>query len=127
MPTGSFPLPRLFASFRLPKNRASTQSRAVTVFSGRSPLTSVGSSKKVWRGGEGGNQARLVTSRSFHMKRHTQESKSQFIPLNKLKSSSRNTRKTPHSKTHINALADSIEAHGQIQNLVVATEVDAEG
>lgn len=61
------------------------------------------------------------------MKRHTQESKSQFIPLSKLKSSPRNARKTPHTKAHINALADSIEAHGQIQNLVAGTELDTDG
>ena len=33
----------------------------------------------------------------------------------------------PHTKAHIEALADSIEAHGQIHNLVVETEMDDEG
>ena len=58
------------------------------------------------------------------MKSRTQDASSQFISLNKLKKSPKNVRKTPHGKGHIEALADSIAAHGQIQNLVVETEVD---
>jgi ParB family chromosome partitioning protein len=42
-----------------------------------------------------------------------------FIPLNKLKKSPRNARKTPHSQDHIEALAASIAAKGILQNLVV--------
>jgi len=58
-------------------------------------------------------------------RKHTPESK--FIPLNQLKKSPRNVRQTPHEKAHIEALADSIEVHGQIQNLLVETEVDDGG
>ncbi len=56
-----------------------------------------------------------------------QDPHTQFIPLNMLKQSPRNVRQTPHGKAHIEALADSIHAHGQIQNLVVETEVGEDG
>jgi ParB family chromosome partitioning protein len=46
-----------------------------------------------------------------------------FIPLDKLKKSPRNARKTPHSEAHIAALAASIAAKGMLQNLVVEPEV----
>lgn len=49
------------------------------------------------------------------------------VPLNKLKKSSRNARKTPHSEAHIEALAASIAAKGMLQNLVVEPETDAGG
>lgn len=35
-----------------------------------------------------------------------------FVPLNKLKKSPRNARKTPHSEAHIEALSASIAAKG---------------
>ena len=50
-----------------------------------------------------------------------------FIPLNKLKKSDRNARKTPHSEASIEAKAASIHAKGILQNLVVAPELDADG
>lgn len=50
-----------------------------------------------------------------------------FIPLNKLKPSPRNARKTPHSAAHIEALAASIAVKGILQNLVVEPEMDEEG
>ncbi|KAJ32805.1 plasmid stablization protein ParB, partial [Agrobacterium tumefaciens] len=50
-----------------------------------------------------------------------------FIPLNKLKKSPRNARKTPHSQEHIEALAASIAAKGILQNLVVEPEVNEAG
>jgi len=51
-----------------------------------------------------------------------------FVPLNKLKKSPRNARKTPHSQADIEALAASIEAKGMLQNLVVEPELkDGEG
>lgn len=50
-----------------------------------------------------------------------------FIPLDKLKKSPRNARKTPHSEAHIEALAASIAAKGMLQNLVVESEVDTDG
>lgn len=50
-----------------------------------------------------------------------------LIPLNKLKKSPRNARKTPHSKAEIEALAASIHAKGMLQNLVVEPELDAGG
>lgn len=50
-----------------------------------------------------------------------------FIPLNKLKKSPRNARKTPHSKAIIEAYAASISAKGILQNLVVEPELDGEG
>jgi ParB family transcriptional regulator, chromosome partitioning protein len=61
------------------------------------------------------------------MKSVPQNTSSQFIALSKLKKSPNNVRQTPHTNTHIEALADSIAAHGQIQNLVVETETDAKG
>jgi ParB family chromosome partitioning protein len=50
-----------------------------------------------------------------------------FIPLNKLKKSPRNARKTPHSKAEINALAASIAANGILQNPVVEPELTDSG
>jgi ParB family chromosome partitioning protein len=50
-----------------------------------------------------------------------------FVPLNKLKKSPRNARKTPHSEAHIEALAASIAVKGMLQNLVVEPEQDAAG
>ena len=50
-----------------------------------------------------------------------------FIPLNKLKKSPKNARKTPHSEAAIEAKAASIAAKGILQNLVVEPELDAEG
>ena len=50
-----------------------------------------------------------------------------LIPLNKLKKSPKNARKTPHSKPEIEALAASIHAKGMLQNLVVEPELDDGG
>ena len=50
-----------------------------------------------------------------------------FIPLNKLKKSPKNARKTPHSEASIEAYAASIAAKGILQNLVVEPELDTEG
>ncbi|MEY9441702.1 ParB/RepB/Spo0J family partition protein [Bradyrhizobium elkanii] len=49
------------------------------------------------------------------------------VPLNKLKKSPRNARKTPHSDAAIEALAASIAVKGVLQNLVVEPEFDGEG
>ncbi len=50
-----------------------------------------------------------------------------FIPLNRLKKSPRNARKTPHTEAEIEAYAASIAAKGMFQNLVVEPEQDADG
>ena len=50
-----------------------------------------------------------------------------FIPLNKLKKSPKNARKTPHSEASIEAYAASIAAKGILQNLVVEPERDSDG
>lgn len=50
-----------------------------------------------------------------------------FIPLNKLKKSPKNARKTPHSEASIEAKAASIAAKGILQNLVIEPEYDGEG
>lgn len=50
-----------------------------------------------------------------------------FIPLDKLKKSPRNARKTPRSEPSIEALAASIAAKGMLHNLVVEPELDAAG
>ncbi len=50
-----------------------------------------------------------------------------FVPLNKLKKSPRNARKTPHSEAHVEALAASISVKGMLQNLVVEPELDVDG
>ena len=50
-----------------------------------------------------------------------------FIPLNKLKKSPKNARKTPHSEASIDAYAASIAAKGILQNLVVEPELDTDG
>jgi len=50
-----------------------------------------------------------------------------FIPLNKLKKSPKNARKTPHSEASIEAYAASIAAKGILQNLVVEPELEADG
>jgi ParB family chromosome partitioning protein len=50
-----------------------------------------------------------------------------FIPLNKLKKSAKNARKTPHSEASIEAYAASIAAKGILQNLVVEPELGTNG
>jgi ParB family transcriptional regulator, chromosome partitioning protein len=50
-----------------------------------------------------------------------------FIPLNKLKKSPKNARKTPHGEAAIEAYAASIAAKGILQNLVVEPELDGDG
>lgn len=50
-----------------------------------------------------------------------------FIPLNKLKKSPKNARKTPHSEASIEAYAASIGAKGILQNLVVEPELETDG
>jgi len=50
-----------------------------------------------------------------------------FIPLNKLKKSPKNARKTPHSDASIEAYAASVAAKGILQNLVVEPELDGDG
>lgn len=50
-----------------------------------------------------------------------------LIPLNKLKKSPNNARKTPHSEAAIEGYAASIAAKGILQNLVVEPELDEEG
>jgi ParB family chromosome partitioning protein len=50
-----------------------------------------------------------------------------LIPLNKLKKSPRNARKTPHSEETVETYAASIAAKGILQNLVVEPELNAEG
>ena len=50
-----------------------------------------------------------------------------LIPLNKLKKSPDNVRKTAHAKADIEALAASIHAKGMLQNLVVEPEFDETG
>jgi len=50
-----------------------------------------------------------------------------LIPLNKLKKSPHNARRTPHGEAAIMALAASIAHKGLLQNLVVQPEVKADG
>ena len=57
----------------------------------------------------------------------TQSGTEIFIPLNKLKKSPNNARKTPHSEASIEVYAASIAAKGILQNLVVEPELDADG
>ncbi|MGM4929642.1 ParB/RepB/Spo0J family partition protein [Tardiphaga sp. 619_E2_N8_5] len=57
----------------------------------------------------------------------TQSGTEIFIPLNKLKKSPNNARKTPHSEASIEAYAASIAAKGILQNLVVEPELDGDG
>jgi ParB family transcriptional regulator, chromosome partitioning protein len=61
------------------------------------------------------------------MKHSNQSLHIQSISLDKLKKSDENVRKVPHTQADIQALANSIDAHGQIQNLVVKTEKDEQG
>lgn len=61
------------------------------------------------------------------MKRSNQQLHIQSISLDKLKKSDENVRKVPHTPADIKALANSIDAHGQFQNLVVKTEQDEQG
>lgn len=50
-----------------------------------------------------------------------------FVPLNMLKKSPRNVRKTGHTAVEIEGLAANIAANGILQNLVVEPERDGEG
>jgi ParB family chromosome partitioning protein len=49
------------------------------------------------------------------------------VPLNKLKASPRNARRTPHAPTDVEALAASIAVKGVLQAPVVEPETDADG
>lgn len=49
------------------------------------------------------------------------------VPLNRLKKSPRNARRTPHAEAHIEALAASISVKGVLQAPVVEPETDTEG
>lgn len=62
-----------------------------------------------------------------HVETVPESGKETFVPLNKLKKSPKNARKTPHSEAAIEAYAASIAAKGILQNLVVEPEVDGEG
>src|SRR6266571_6304941 len=62
-----------------------------------------------------------------HVETVVQSRTESFIPLNKLKKSPKNARKTPHSEAIIEAYAASIAAKGILQNLVVEPELDGEG
>jgi type IV secretory pathway VirB10-like protein len=62
-----------------------------------------------------------------HVEIVTQSGAESFIPLNKLKKSPKNARKTPHGEATIEALAASIAAKGMLQNLVVEPEHDGDG
>ncbi|MEK9282684.1 ParB/RepB/Spo0J family partition protein [Bradyrhizobium sp. ISRA442] len=57
----------------------------------------------------------------------TESGTERFIPLNKLKKSPNNARKTPHSEAAIESYAASIAAKGILQNLVVEPELDGGG
>jgi ParB-like chromosome segregation protein Spo0J len=62
-----------------------------------------------------------------HVETVVESGTERFIPLNKLKKSPKNARKTPHSEVSIEAYAASIAAKGILQNLVVEPELDADG
>ena len=62
-----------------------------------------------------------------HVEIVTESGTESFIPLNKLKKSPNNARKTPHSEASIEAYAASIAAKGILQNLVVEPELDGDG
>jgi ParB/RepB/Spo0J family partition protein len=62
-----------------------------------------------------------------HAETIVESGKEIFIPLNKLKKSPKNARKTPHSEAAIEAYAASIAAKGILQNLVVEPELDGDG
>jgi ParB family chromosome partitioning protein len=51
----------------------------------------------------------------------------QFIPLNRLKKSPHNARKSPHPAEAIEALAASISVHVMLQSPVVEPEQDEDG
>src|SRR5258705_13715213 len=62
-----------------------------------------------------------------HVETVVESGTERFIPLNKLKKSAKNARKTPHSEASIEAYAASIAAKGILQNLVVEPELDTDG
>jgi ParB family chromosome partitioning protein len=62
-----------------------------------------------------------------HIETVVESGTERFIPLNKLKKSPKNARKTPHSEGSIEAYAASIGAKGILQNLVVEPELDGDG
>ncbi len=62
-----------------------------------------------------------------HVETIVESGTERFIPLNKLKKSPKNARKTPHSEASIEAYAASIAAKGILQNLVVEPELDTDG
>jgi ParB family chromosome partitioning protein len=62
-----------------------------------------------------------------HVETVVESGTERFIPLNKLKKSPKNARKTLHSEASIEAYAASIAAKGILQNLVVEPELDGDG
>ena len=62
-----------------------------------------------------------------HVETVVESGSESFIPLNKLKKSPKNARKTPHSEASIEAYAASIATKGILQNLVVEPELDGDG
>src|SRR5216684_3565768 len=69
---------------------------------------------------------RMIMS-AKHVETVVESGTERFIPLNKLKKSAKNARKTPHSEASIEAYAASIAAKGILQNLVAEPELDTEG
>jgi ParB family transcriptional regulator, chromosome partitioning protein len=68
-----------------------------------------------------------MTMSAKHVETVVERGTESFIPLNKLKKSPKNARKTPHSEASIEAYAASIAAKGILQNLVVEPELDTDG
>lgn len=67
----------------------------------------------------------MTTGTAHEQAEHAVQTGVVLIPLNKLKKSPNNARKTLHAKADIEALAASIHAKGMLQNLVVEPETEA--
>lgn len=102
--------------------RTSKKAKAVTVASAQA-----GADAEISTFGETIADAVAAAEASIETAVVTPSGETVFIPLDKLKKSPRNARKTPHTEAEIEAYAASIAAKGILQNLVVEPEFDGEG
>src|ERR1700691_769319 len=120
--------PRLAMRLCRPAPRAAPHRRAIPP---RSVAPALANPRSRRRAGAQARELRLHPKRRFIMSAKTVEIVPQsgseiFIPLNKLKKSPKNARKTPHSEAAVEAYAASIAAKGILQNLVVEPKLYAD-
>ena len=103
--------------------RTSKKTKAVTV----ATVTEAAADAEICNAGETAAEAFAAAETHAETAAVAASGETVFIPLNKLKKSPRNARKTPHIEAEIEAYAASIAAKGILQNLVVEPEIGEDG